>query len=235
MSSDWQNALVQTMTNAVGRASQPVRGGWIMLLLLMSLTSLTGCQQSAPPPPSAIPVASSTATPSASSPTESVASASAESKRSETKAAPRPTDPQLADQKVRPRTMRRAGGVLDLTFDDLEFDIEADEDFLPEMLGENIRALDGKSVILRGFILGASVFQQQGFDEFVLIRDNQQCCFGPGAKIYHNVMVEMEDGKTADFSFRPVQVAGVLSIRPWVNPGDGKTYSVFHLAATSVK
>jgi hypothetical protein len=131
--------------------------------------------------------------------------------------------------------MRRRGGVLDLTFDNLEFDIETDQDFERSMLTEDIEALNGQSVIIRGFILGSSVFQRKGIKEFVLVRDNQQCCFGPGAKIYHNVMVKMNEGKSCDFAFRPVEARGKLTIKPWVNPGDGKTYSVFHLGADTVR
>lgn len=130
-------------------------------------------------------------------------------------------------------TNLRAGGLRDITFDDLEFGIERDGDFQPEMLTDAIRELEGKKVILRGFILASSIFQQTGIEQFVLVRDNQECCFGPGAYIYHNVQVEMVSGRTADFSIRPVTVEGVFSIRPWV--AEGKCYSVFHIEAERVK
>ena len=143
--------------------------------------------------------------------------------------------PQEEDERVRPRTRLRAGGVLDLTFDDLEFAIEVDEPFQREMLTPEIEALHEKSVILRGFILGSSVFQRSGIRQFVLIRDNQQCCFGPGAKIYHNVMVDMVDGASVEFSLQPVRVEGILRIQPWYNPEDGKCYSVFHLSGNRAR
>ncbi len=137
--------------------------------------------------------------------------------------------------RVRQRTMKRSGGVYDLTFDNLEFDIQPDQDFRRDMLTPSIEELDGKSVIIRGFIFDGSIFSRRGIKQFVLVRDNQSCCFGPGAKIYHNIMVEMQPNKSTDFTIRPVQVEGRFSIRPWVNPGDGKTYSVFHLLAKAVK
>ncbi len=135
----------------------------------------------------------------------------------------------------RQRSTIRSGGLLDLTFDNLEFDIKPDQDFERSMLTKDIEALDGKRIILRGFMDGSSLFQTRGIEQFVLVRDNGICCFGPGAKIYHNVMVEMADGKSTDFSRRTVEIEGKFEIRPWVNPGDGKTYSVFHMTADRIK
>ncbi len=138
------------------------------------------------------------------------------------------------DTRVRPRLSVRAGGLRDLTFDDLEFGMEPDADFERSVLGEKIEELDGKRVVIRGFILASSVFQQKGIKEFILVRDNQQCCFGPGAYIYHNMQVQMEEGQTANFGIRPVTVEGQFAIKPWIGP-DGKCYSVYHLTARSVK
>ena len=42
----------------------------------------------------------------------------------------------------------------------------------------------------------------------VLVRDNLECCFGPGAALYDCVMVRMNPGKTTNFSIRPVTVEG---------------------------
>lgn len=121
----------------------------------------------------------------------------------------------------------------DLTFDDLEFEIERDGDFRDDMLPAAIRALDGKRVILRGFILASSIFQQKGIEQFILVRDNQECCFGPGAFLYHNAQVEMTPPATAEFSIRHVEVEGTFSLKPYVM--DGKCYSVFHIQADRVR
>jgi hypothetical protein len=127
----------------------------------------------------------------------------------------------------------RKDGVAEVSFDSLKFDIRRDEDYQESMMTAEIKALDGKPIVIRGFILPGSVYQDTGFDQFVLIRDNQQCCFGPGAKIYHNMQVEMAAGKTADFSTRPVTVEGEFHLRPWYGP-DKKCYSIFHVTATRV-
>ena len=102
------------------------------------------------------------------------------------------------------------------------------------MLGQQIESFKGKSVVLRGFMLGASVFTQKGIKQFVLVRDNRECCFGPGAYIFHNAQVEMDPGRTCEFSDRQVTVEGTFDIRPFLGPG-GKCYSVYHITASRVK
>lgn len=135
-------------------------------------------------------------------------------------------------QRVRPRSTVRRGGIRDLTFDDLEFDIERDADFKRDMLGEKIEALNEQKVILRGYMNPS--FHQSGIKEFVLLRDNQECCFGPGAYVYHNVQIELEGGATTEYRIRPVTVEGTLTIKPWIGP-DERCYSVYHIAAKRVK
>ena len=139
-----------------------------------------------------------------------------------------------ASMRVRPRTTTRADGVLDLTFDDLEFEIEKDAKFERSMLSDRIEDFDGQEILIRGFILDSSVFQLKNIKQFVLVRDNQQCCFGSGAYLFHNMQVEMVPGETANFSIRPVTVQGKFKIKPWIGP-DGKCYSVYHVTAKSVK
>ncbi len=140
------------------------------------------------------------------------------------------------EPKSRQRSTLRRGGVRDIIFDDLEFEIEPDQHYEPEMLTDKIRKLDGKKVILRGFMDSSSIFQRKGIKQFVLIRDNSICCFGPGAKIYHNVQIDMDGKASAEFpGLKPMEIEGKFSIKPWTNPGDGKVYSVFHILATKAK
>ncbi len=109
------------------------------------------------------------------------------------------TEKQLAEERKAREAARKRG---EITFDDLKFDIEKGAKFEPEMITKELTELDKKIFKLRGFILPATVFQQTGIKEFVLVRDNQQCCFGPGAAIYDCVMVEMNPGKTASIITR---------------------------------
>ncbi len=122
----------------------------------------------------------------------------------------------------------------DLTFDDLKFDIEKGAPFERSMLSKSIEDLNKKPIRIRGYILPASVFKQTGIDEFVLVRDNMECCFGPGAAIYDCIMVKMEKGKTTEFTTRPVAVKGKFEIEEFKFP-DGTHYAIYKLTATEAK
>jgi hypothetical protein len=119
----------------------------------------------------------------------------------------------------------------DITFDDIKFDIEKDAKFERSMLTPKIEELSGRCVRIRGYIL--PTFQQSGIRNFVLVRDNMECCFGPGAAIYDCIIVDMV-GATAEFTTRPVTVDGGLTFRE-VLDFDGITRAIYHLDATAVK
>ena len=120
----------------------------------------------------------------------------------------------------------------DKTFDDIRFDIGVSEPFRREMLPESVEAMAGQRIRIRGFILPTP--QKRGIKQFVLVRDNQECCFGPGAAIYDCILVEMQSGKTAEFSIRPVAVEGTFNIREILGP-DGRHLAIYHLEGESVR
>ena len=130
------------------------------------------------------------------------------------------------------RSTARAKG--DLTFDDIKFDIQKGADFERSMLPKEIEDLSKKTIRIRGWILPASVFKQSGLEEFVLVRDNQECCFGPGAALYDCIMIKMEKGKTANYTTRPVAVKGKFEVEELKFP-DGKHYAIYKMTATEVK
>ena len=79
-----------------------------------------------------------------------------------------------------------------VTFDTIKFNIKKEEPFRSEMLTPAIKKLDGSRVRIRGYILPPP--QQSGLTRFVLVRDNMQCCFGPGAALYDSMIVTMRAG-----------------------------------------
>ena len=120
----------------------------------------------------------------------------------------------------------------DLTFDGVKFPMKKGEKFKRSMLTKKIEDLDGQRVRIRGYILPS--FQQKGIKQFILVRDNMECCFGPGAALYDCIVVEMAKGKSTSFTVRPVAVEGTFAIRPFKGP-DGKHLALYHLTGLSVK
>lgn len=123
----------------------------------------------------------------------------------------------------------------EITFDDLKFDIEKDERFDRKMLTETIEKLNGRKVKLRGYILPSTLFKETDIEQFVLVRDNQECCFGPGAALYDCVIVEMVPGKTTDFVTRPVTVEGKFKVQEYVYPDNSGHFAVFRIDGETVR
>ncbi len=134
-----------------------------------------------------------------------------------------PTDPPAAK-----KSSRSSNEIVDITFDDLKFDIEKGGDFEPSMLTDKIKDLDGRRVRIRGFML--SSFQNHGLKNFVLLQ-NVNCPFGgPEAYVYHNIIVDLLNDQTVSYSLKPITVEGTLSIRPFPPGGEEKEVSIFHLS-----
>lgn len=119
-----------------------------------------------------------------------------------------------------------------ITFDDIKFDIEKDGDFKRSMLTEKINKLHDEDIKLRGYILPTSVFKQAGIKQFVLVRDNMECCFGPGAAIYDCIIVEMKGKASATFTTRPIAVEGKFTISEY-KVGD-RLMAIYHLDGVAV-
>jgi hypothetical protein len=125
------------------------------------------------------------------------------------------------------------GKVRDLTFDDLKFEMKKEDPFFRSLLTPKIEQLSGTKIRIRGFIL--PTFQQKGIMRFVLVRDNMECCFGPGAALYDAIVVDMVPGQSATFSTRPVTVEGTFTIRELKTPDKKGHLAIYHLAGESVK
>jgi len=123
----------------------------------------------------------------------------------------------------------------EISFDDLKFDIKPDAPFDASMLTDEIRALDGKVVKLRGFILPSTLFRETNIDEFVLVRDNQECCFGPGAALFDCVVVNLVGATRTDFTTRPVTVTGKFLLKEYKYPDDSGHFAIFNIQGTDVK
>ncbi len=79
-----------------------------------------------------------------------------------------------------------------------------------DTIPEAIRRLDGRKVIVRGFVLPLRT-RQGRVTEFLLLKDQGTCCFGAQAQINHFVRVTFRAGRTFE-SGQPYAVSGRLSV-----------------------
>ncbi len=122
--------------------------------------------------------------------------------------------------------------VKEITFDDIKLELQKGDPYDASALTDKVKQLDGKMIRIRGYILPS--FQQNGIKQFILVRDNMECCFGPGALLHDCVVVEMLPPATATFTVRPVSVEGSFSIRELKGP-DGNYLAIYHLDGKEVK
>jgi hypothetical protein len=218
------------MDNAESRRqkTEGVRGGRLARVVcffalagcLVGLISMVGCADRVSP--AAVP------TQAASRQAESV------SKTSDQKAADLAATDKVAaaDHSAAAAKPVVSGPVRDIPFDAIKFNIEKDQPFVRSMITPTIEKLTDSKIRIRGYMLPS--FQQSGLTQFVLVRDNMQCCFGPGAALYDCIVVQMDSGKTTDFTTQPVAVEGVFSIDVLKSPED-KCLAVYHLQAERVR
>jgi hypothetical protein len=185
------------------------------------------------PSPADKPVEPATATASTPSNTSAATDPAASAVRTTASAPTSPPAPAAAPA-VTVSTTRPAtpGKPRDVTFDTIKFGIEKDQPFFREMLTPEIEKLFGQPIRIRGFIY--PTFQQTGIKTFVLVRDNQECCFGPGAALFDCIVVDMKPGKTTDYSIRPVTVEGTFGFSELKDP-EGIHRAIFHLDGESVR
>lgn len=137
----------------------------------------------------------------------------------------------LSGQTVDDALTRSADGKFDITFDHIKFDIPEGEPYSPEMLTEQVRRLDGQPVKLRGYIRPS--FKQRDLKNFVFVRDDKECCFGPGAALFDCVVVKLAKGKETDYTVRPVAVTGKFLLKEYQGP-DGNVWAIYRMKDAEV-
>jgi hypothetical protein len=125
-----------------------------------------------------------------------------------------------------------AAGITESTFDDLKFPMDKAAKFERSMLTPTANSLLGKRIRIRGFMFPTS--RSKGIKQFVLVRDNMECCFGPGAALYDCVLVTMEPGETTEYSYRGIAVEGTLRLEEITGP-DGRALAIYQMKGEAVK
>ncbi|MEW4452851.1 DUF4190 domain-containing protein [Bremerella sp. JC817] len=93
-------------------------------------------------------------------------------------------------------------------------------------------ALDGKQVLLRGYIYPHA--QKTGLTRFVMVPDFDTCCFGGQPKLTDMVEVRLADPLTVDFSFSRRKIGGTLRVHPDLKKIEDLTGVFYELEADYV-
>ena len=117
-------------------------------------------------------------------------------------------------------------GVLELTFDHLKFNIQAEQAFEVRQLTLDLLKLRGRTIKIRGFVRPS--FKEKNITRFVFVRDNQECCFGPGALLYDCMLVNMAESHAVNYSTRPITLEGRFELKPFRGP-DKRVWAIFEL------
>jgi len=101
-----------------------------------------------------------------------------------------------------------------------------------QLIPPEIQALAGKKVFIKGFIRPGSAPVRTGIDRFLLVRDNNQCCFGDLSKVkwYDQMAVQITSSHRVEDTLQLLRMGGILEIHP-ENLDLGPGYPVFSLKA----
>lgn len=80
----------------------------------------------------------------------------------------------------------------------------------------DIASLDGKKVFIKGYIRPDSIKVSRGIKQFLLVRDNNQCCFGDlsTVKYYDQVLVNMLGSRYVNYADGIFRMGGTLKVEP---------------------
>ncbi|TWT61165.1 hypothetical protein [Rubinisphaera italica] len=112
---------------------------------------------------------------------------------------------------------------LRVSFDDIDLlkvlNMEPVPENAPEMFPDWLKNLDGKRVLIRGFMY--PTLSKTGITYFQHVRDNEICCFGRTPKIYDRISTILQAGKPAEYiQGRPYDVLGTLRMDPIYEDGE---------------
>ena len=95
-----------------------------------------------------------------------------------------------------------------------------------------VQELAGKRIFIKGYIRPGSAPVRTGIDRFLLVRDNNQCCFGDLSKVkyFDQIAVQITSSHRVEDTLRILRMGGILEINER-NLALGPGYPVFTLRA----
>jgi hypothetical protein len=107
------------------------------------------------------------------------------------------------------------------------------KEVLGDQIPERIRGLDGKKVLIVGFMVPIDVDRRGNVTSFALTQNQSFCCYGIPPGLTELVVVDMAEGKSAPYSYDiPVGVYGTMNVGEEID--DGYILSLYRVIATEV-
>jgi hypothetical protein len=110
--------------------------------------------------------------------------------------------------------------------------LRADDAQPGQLYPPEVNDLDGHRVFVKGYVYPTK--SEQGVKEFILCRDNGDCCFGGQPPLTERIMVDLKGQLTYKYATRMVRVAGTFRVEPG-KAVDGLGGVLYHLEADYLK
>ena len=115
-------------------------------------------------------------------------------------------------------------------------DLRASKDpstVLADQIPPKIKELDGKKVLLVGFMVPIDVDRRGNVTSFALTQNQAFCCYGIPPGLNELVVVDMAEGKSAPYSYDvPVATYGTMAVGEEID--DGYILSLYRVVSTEV-
>lgn len=110
--------------------------------------------------------------------------------------------------------------------------LRADKDEPGQIYPPEADELNDHRVFIKGYVYPSKT--QSVFKEFILCRDNGDCCFGGQPPLTDRILVKLKGQLTYKYSTRMIRVAGTFHVEPSKGVGDVGGV-VYHLDADYLK
>ncbi len=91
-------------------------------------------------------------------------------------------------------------------------ELQPDPDVAGEVFPPHAKDYDNKRVFIKGYIYPGK--QQSGIRQFVLCRDNGDCCFGGQPKLTDRILVNLQGPLRLEYSTTMHRLAGTFHLEP---------------------
>jgi hypothetical protein len=110
--------------------------------------------------------------------------------------------------------------------------LQPDAEVPGEIYPPDITEYDGHRIFIKGYVYPGK--QTSGIKQFVLCRDNGDCCFGGQPRLTDRILVSLDGPLTLEYSTQQRHVAGTFRVEPG-RAVDGLSGVIYHLDADYLK